>query len=758
MTVDVPHHSTTQRVSQQAATRRLAASLAGVQLLVLITLVGMIFVASSVMNKAAFNAQNELIDNAILQSVTGVINEQKSVSFWDEAAKRFKDGNVDRNWADIEIGTYLTETYGHKELYVFSSENKPVYSFVGGKPADLNSYLNHAHFIIPLILDIRGVDRRYSMQSTQKRLRKFIKFNGANGVKGGAAVSGIMTIDGTPSIVSAITISPNVNMKLALDVPYVLVSIVQIDQALVDRIGASLLIHDLKLVSVRNGKPYYNIKPLYADDGSMPAELIWTVPNPGRLLLTSILPLVLIASVVAGTTARSLLRRLLKSSTELAEREANARYQSLHDSLSGLANRRSFVEILEGGLQRSRDDGLHNIVAYVDIDHFKDINDTLGHSIGDSLIVQVGRKLRDALNADDHVARLGGDEFAVLRRSPFTRDAMTLGEEIHQALTTHFELEGQLTPVEVSVGVALSQDGDTRSEMLLRHADIALYNAKDNGRNRVSYFADAMAAALEDRFLMEADLRDAVATDSVYMLYQPIIDAQSHQICGVEALVRWRHPVRGIVSPADFIPLAEKSGLMPALGQLIFRKVFADAVRWPSLEVSVNLSPAQMRDINLVPMILELQQTFAIKPKQIVFEITEGVLLEASDHALKILRELTDHGFKIALDDFGTGYSSLSYLRQFEFHKLKIDRSFVQDVALKQQTMWIVQAIIALGTGLGMRIVAEGVETESEAEAMSTAGCNELQGYFFSKPIEPSVIDTFFEDYSTMADKKIMPL
>jgi diguanylate cyclase (GGDEF)-like protein len=401
---------------------------------------------------------------------------------------------------------------------------------------------------------------------------------------------------------------------------------------------------------------------------------------------------------------------------------------------------------------------MHNIVAYVDIDHFKDINDTLGHGIGDNLIVQVGDALRHALIPSDQLARLGGDEFAILRRSPFNADAAALGLDIHAALTKIFDLQGHLTKVGVSVGVATSASCSVSAEMLLRHADIALYDAKDAGRNRISHFADSMAQILEDRFALESDLRDAVASGDMHMLYQPIIDTQSQQICGVEALVRWHHAVRGTVSPADFIPLAERSGLMPALGALIFKKVFADAARWPTLEVSVNLSPAQIRDYNLVPMVQALHQQFHVKPSQIVFEITEGVLLEATDHALETLQQLTALGFKIALDDFGTGYSSLSYLRQFEFHKLKIDRSFVQDVSTKKNSMWIVQAIVALGTGLGMRVVAEGIETEAEADIMSNAGCNELQGYYFAKPIEPTVIDAFFEDYNVSANKKIMPL
>lgn len=740
------------------ALRRLAILVASIQILVLIVLVGVIFVASEVMNRSAFQAQVALIDNAISKVVTGVSHEQKSVAFWDESAKKFKPGFNDQNWADVEIGRFLNETYGHAELYVLSPKNKPIYAYVNGAPAEPISYLKHAVLFETLVKDIRSGVPDNNRGIKKNRFREFAKLNLSLSSKAKFATGTIVTINGVPSILSAIVIAPNVNMSLARSVPYLLISVVPITQKTFDRIGASLLIPDLKLVPVANGKLAHGIKPLIADDGSIPAELVWSVPKPGSILLTSILPMVLIAALIAAAFVRTLLRRLVRASEELSQREAGARHQSLHDRLSGLPNRAYFLDTLAAALNASGEDGMHNIVAYLDIDHFKDINDTLGHSIGDNLIVQVGEALRHALIPTDQLARLGGDEFAILRRSPFGADAVALGLDIHAALTKAFDLQGHLTKVGVSVGVATSTSCSTSAEMLLRYADIALYDAKDAGRNRISHFAESMAEALQDRFALESDLRDAVTSGNVYMLYQPIIDTQSQQICGVEALVRWRHPLRGIVSPADFIPLAERFGLMPALGALIFQKVFADAARWPTLEVSVNLSPAQIRDYNLVPMVQALQQEFHIRSSQIVFEITEGVLLEATEHALETLRQLTTLGFKIALDDFGTGYSSLSYLRQFEFHKLKIDRSFVHDVSTKQNSMWIVQAIVALGTGLGMRVVAEGIETEAEADIMSNAGCNELQGYYFAKPIEATVIDAFFEDYSVSATKKIMPL
>jgi diguanylate cyclase (GGDEF)-like protein len=758
MTVQQPSANHLSEGKPQQALRRLAGSIAFIQIAVLLLLVAVILVANVVMNRSAFNAQNELIDNALDKYVTQTINEQKSVAFWDESSRLLSSAKLNNKWADVEIGAYLSENYGHDEIYVISGSGESIYSYVDSQRRESNIFLKRSQIINPLIGEIRQTSKRshrHRETDFQNQMQRYIDLSGA---KSGRAAANILSIDGSLSIVSAITVVPTINMTLAKENPPILVSIVKIDQNIINKIGASLLIKDLRLLPVRNGKPQYAIKPLYSDDGMMAAELVWTVPTPGRLMLTTVLPLVFIAALIAGFMLRSLLRRLIQSAHDLSTREASARYESLHDSLSGLPNRRSFLLSLQEGLHQSAADGLQNSVAYIDIDHFKDINDTLGHSLGDSLILKVGERLKAALGPDDHVARLGGDEFAVLRRSSGDIAALRLGQDIHAALTGHYDLDGSLTKVTVSVGLAASSGYDTSAEIVLRHADIALYDAKDLGRNRISHFAESMAAALEDRTSLEADLREAIITDNIYMVYQPIIDAQSHQIAGVEALVRWRHPLRGVVPPADFIPIAERCGLMPLLGEEIFKRVFRDAQRWPSLEVSVNLSPAQIRDDNLLPMVQRLQTENAIKPGQIVFEITEGVMLEATEQAHKTLGALTARGFKIALDDFGTGYSSLSYLRQFKFDKIKIDRSFVQDAAHKQQSMWIVQAIVALGTGLGMRVVAEGVETENEADMMINAGCNELQGYYFSRPIDAQVIDAFFEDHEAMADKKIMPL
>jgi EAL domain-containing protein (putative c-di-GMP-specific phosphodiesterase class I) len=294
-----------------------------------------------------------------------------------------------------------------------------------------------------------------------------------------------------------------------------------------------------------------------------------------------------------------------------------------------------------------------------------------------------------------------------------------------------------------SIGMATAPDDGVTTAQLMRHADIALYEAKAQGRNRAMIFCANMAWQVEERRTIELDLRTALAEGQLVMHYQPLISCATNQIGGVEALLRWKHPERGFISPATFVPVAEDAGLMPELGAWVLDRALADAARWPDLQMAINLSPVQFRHPDLEGLLESLAFRHRVDPSRIVLEITEGVLLEATDHTKRTLDAIHALGFKTALDDFGTGYSSLAYLGEFEFDKIKIDRSFVTGVAEASHAMTIVQAVVTLGRGLGMKVVAEGVETEADAALMRLIGCNELQGYYFSRPVSREALDAF---------------
>jgi len=427
------------------------------------------------------------------------------------------------------------------------------------------------------------------------------------------------------------------------------------------------------------------------------------------------------------------------------------RHEAKHDALSGLPNRVEMVEKIENFLHRHRVGGGNRraVAAYIDIDRFKDINDTLGHEAGDQLIKAVGQRLKARLRPQDFLSRFGGDEFAILGMPVGSGGDAAIADRIAQAFALPFSVHGQSIRVTASVGLAVAPDNGVTADELMRHADIALYEAKNQGRDRAVFFSAEMADRVEHRRSIEVDLRAALEANQLRLHYQPIISCGTGAVVGVEALLRWSHPVQGEMSPAEFIPIAENSGFLPVLGEWVLDQAMKDAKRWPDLEVAVNLSPAQFRHVDLSPTLRELVAKHGVDPSRFVLEITENVLLEATNHIISILDSIRAMGFKTALDDFGTRYSSLGYLCNFKFDKIKIDRSFVSRMSEDDTSRTIVESVVRLGRALGMEIVAEGVENELEATMMANFGCTELQGFYFSKAIAAGRISKLISTFQS---------
>jgi diguanylate cyclase (GGDEF)-like protein len=383
---------------------------------------------------------------------------------------------------------------------------------------------------------------------------------------------------------------------------------------------------------------------------------------------------------------------------------------------------------------QSRNNG-RVVVAYIDVDRFKDVNDTMGHAAGDTLIMAVAERLRQALTPEDFLSRFGGDEFAVLCRASGPNSPNELAERLRSAFEDSFDVYGQRVRMTASVGLAMAPDHGASPEELMRHADIALYQGKNQGRDRAMLFCAEMAAEVEQRREVELELHAAMQAGNLELHYQPLVSCANGRVTGLEALLRWKHPTKGDISPAVFVPIAEEAGLMPALGAFVLERAFFQAKQWPDLDVAINLSPVQFRHVDLVEVLEKLIVKHAIDPRRIVLEVTEGVLMESTERNRLILDSVRALGFKIALDDFGTGYSSLRYLCDFRFDKIKIDRAFVTGIHERKRAMTIIQSVVTLGRGLGMQIVAEGVETEAEASVMRLVGVTELQGFFFSQAV-----------------------
>jgi diguanylate cyclase (GGDEF)-like protein len=428
--------------------------------------------------------------------------------------------------------------------------------------------------------------------------------------------------------------------------------------------------------------------------------------------------------------------------TRRKEDEATIAFMARHDSLTKLPNRVLFRERIELAMaQATRTSGV--AVLCLDLDRFKAVNDTLGHSVGDALLRSVAERLSGSVRSGDTVARLGGDEFVVIQvdvEEP--SDAARLAARIMDTLGQPCDLEGHAVTVRTTIGIALAPADGRNADQLLRNADIALYRAKGEEPGSWCFFEPAMGALVESRRALEVDLRGALLRDEFELAYQPLYNVQSRQVISVEALLRWRHPVRGIISPDDFIPIAEETGQIVPIGEWVLRRACADAVAWRggSINVAVNLSPVQFKSRRLVESVREALAASGLPGHRLEIEITESVLMQNSETTLAALHELRELGARVSLDDFGTGYSSLSYLRRFPFDKIKIDKSFIRDLTQAEGGAAIVRAIAGLGTSLSLTTTAEGVETREQLAILRDEGCTEVQGYLFSRPVPSSDI------------------
>jgi diguanylate cyclase (GGDEF)-like protein len=426
--------------------------------------------------------------------------------------------------------------------------------------------------------------------------------------------------------------------------------------------------------------------------------------------------------------------------TEQRQNEARIRHLARHDALTDLPNRIEFLEQMaktEAGLSR----GEMAAVLYLDLDHFKAVNDTLGHAVGDEVIKQASARLWGTTRETDLLARLGGDEFAILMRPvESASDAARVADRIIKAISAPMNIAGQQIEIGVSVGIALGPGDGIKTDTLVKNADLALYKAKSEGRSTYHFFEAGMDAELQQRRSIEAGLRLALQRQELRLVYQPLLGLKENRVTCVEALLRWDHDDR-TVSPVEFIPIAEETGLIVPIGEWVLREACKTAATWPGdIRVAVNLSPIQFKSRDLVGLVKSALSDARLPATRLELEITESLLLAESDSVLKALHDLRAMGVRISMDDFGTGYSSLSYLRSFPFDKIKIDRSFMADLTSRQDSQAIIRAVIGLGQSLGMSTTAEGVETEEQLEMVRAQGCSEVQGFLFSPPLPPAAL------------------
>jgi diguanylate cyclase (GGDEF)-like protein/PAS domain S-box-containing protein len=483
----------------------------------------------------------------------------------------------------------------------------------------------------------------------------------------------------------------------------------------------------------------YDYEVVQGNQQIVAADLAVDVPSKGPRILTTTRLV-----VRDHNDEPQYLIAVIEDSTNRKQFESQISFMAHHDLLTGLSNRALFLEKLQEAGERLRRRGEAFTIFMLDLDRFKDVNDSLGHHIGDELLKEAAHRLRASLRDTDTLARLGGDEFAIIQtgQDEQREAAIALAIRLIDNLNEAIEIDGHKLSISTSIGIALAPEEGTDSGDLLKKADMALYRAKAEGRNSYAFFDPAMTAQVDARHNLESDLRAAIAGKQFELHYQPIIDVKTQKACAFEALVRWRHPRRGLISPQEFIPLAEETGLIIPLGEWVLQQAFADAVTWPaSMRIAINLSPGQFKKGNLLDVILCLLVEYGLSPQRVELEITESVLFENEGRNVTMMHQLKNLGISIALDDFGTGYSSLSYLTMFPFDKIKIDKSFTLNMTRNPTSAAIIAAVLSLGRSLEVATTAEGVETYQEYQALRVSGVDFVQGFLFSRPCPMSELD-----------------
>lgn len=621
---------------------------------------------------------------------------------WDEAASRLVL-TLDEEWADREVGTLMHEQNGFEAVFVTDEHGRSVYGVVDGRrsAADPRAVLGPGY--AAALADRARPGRNEATASFSRSLAGPVLF----GIEQIKPTSEEVAIDGRPR--------------------RFLVFAKRVDAAMIAEFRQAMQGPPL---SLRSGFPAgAGGVPIRTFDGQVAGSIAWTPETPGTALRGRLLPWLGLLATTIFALAAVVLRRARFHASQLQASEAKALHLANHDALTGLPNRRAFVEHL---LRLTRDNRDYAIL-YMDLDGFKEVNDTYGHGTGDALLRSTSERLGRACSRDAFLARLGGDEFAIALPGPGSPEALGgFADQVLAAVRARKQSANDGIVIGASIGIALRDGADY--EDVIRRADIAMYAAKARGRDCWCLFEPTLDDGRSERRMLEGSLRQAIAEGDLTVAFQPIVRAGDGAVVSMEALARWTHPTLGPIAPDIFIPVAEESGLIVPLGKHILRQACLVARDWPC-DLSVNLSPAQFWDRTLVDGVVEILDECAFPPERLEFEITETYLLRRPEAAAEVIALLRQLGIRIALDDFGTGYASIGYLRRFDLDRVKLDRSFVEGISKNGESADVALAVIALSTALNLKVVAEGVETEADADILKIAGCQYLQGWHFGRPV-----------------------
>jgi diguanylate cyclase (GGDEF)-like protein len=681
-------------------------------------------------------------ENIVRHGVAARVHEVASTVLpqvmWDDAVLNL-DNRFNRKWASENLGTYLNKTAGFDMTFALDPEERPIFAASGSADAALFTYEGFRHAFASLIAQVRRAERHRGPLPSKIGLNAVL----APPIQ----ASAIAAVNGNVYIVVATLVTPDFGRfrPMRQRAPIVVTAML-IDQNLLDGLASRFLLDGVHL---HGGDSAIEIDkshaPMLDASGRQVATLDWIPQKPGHALLSRLgLPIMSVGSFLFAALIL-FYRRSRTAAKGLIASEARATHLAFHDTLTGLPNRILFRSRLEHALaQIDRSDGLV-VVHCMDLDRFKEINDTLGHQVGDELIRAAAARMAAQCRVSETFARLSGDEFAIVQSNVTIAAAATLAARLCEIMMQPFELSSGRVFVSCSIGMACTADSHADPAELFRQADLALYRVKSEGRGQFRIFEAEMDAVIKSRRSLEADLRDALDAGQLRLAYQPQVDGRD-RMTGVEALLRWRHPTRGDVSPAYFIPVAEQSSLISAIGMFTLRRAFEDSRRWKGLRIGINVSANQIRMKDFVPGLAGLVAEMAVDPANFELEITEGVLLRDDPETHDTLSALKALGFGLALDDFGTGYSSLSYLRRYPISKIKIDRSFIISIGVERDSEEVVRAIVKLARALKLAVIAEGVETNEQRHWLKASGCLAVQGYLFGKAMSAEDVDALWDN------------
>ncbi|MBI3705016.1 MAG: bifunctional diguanylate cyclase/phosphodiesterase [Rhizobiales bacterium] len=656
-------------------------------------------------------------------------------------ANDYRGGRPDFAPASLQNLTtaWLKTLLDHEYVFVVDTSNRVAYSRLGDTGAALHAIDNMIPDLAPAVDYLRR-------PSIEEEPSAAVRIFDPDQTRVPGRFDRVMLVQrflDKPALVTAIRLAAPEQLRVpaaSATVP-IAVAVKFIDAEFLVDIASRLQLPNLRIYKSDAAATTDHIYVAADKHGQDIMRLAWTPKQPGAEIVNSVVPFIAVALAGFALLAAFVLRYMRRTAAAIAAGETRLRHLAMHDPLCGLPNRIFFGERLEAVIDEVQAGSSPAAVFYIDLDHFKDVNDTLGHPVGDELIRNVTLRLSRTLRGGDLVARLGGDEFAVISSiGDDTEKMLMIAHRIIAALCAPYSIGGQNIVIGASIGIAVIERNCAGAADIMRYADMALYRAKNEGRNRACIYDAAMDADLFSRKLLEADLREAIEHDRLQLLYQPIVNKSGEKVVGVEALCRWTHPTRGEIEPTEFIAAAEHSGLIIELGAWVLRRACTDGNSWPGLTVSVNVSPMQFRRSDFVEVVERTLAETTFDPARLELELTENVLIGNVDTAEAGMARLKALGVRLALDDFGTGYSSLLYLRRLPFDKLKIDRSFVLAIEKAADAASIVHAVVSLGRGLGMKVTAEGVETADQQLFLRAAGVHFMQGYRFGKAVTAAEI------------------